>query len=612
MTAPTVALIASLAGAPASSASPARDVHSLGNPQQVRPTHLSLDLTLDFARKVISGVAVLDLDYPAGGAATELHLDTRDLKVKSVTDPGGGGLTFALDPATPFLGQRLRITLPQPRPAKVRIEYETSPAATAVQWLAPAQTTSGKMPFLFTQSQAIHARSWIPCMDSPGVRLTYEAVVHVPAGMTAVMSAEQEKGEPEKGLFRFRMSQPIPSYLIALAAGEIAFQALSPRTGVYAEPAVLARAAAEFADTEKMMQVTERLYGPYRWGRYDIIVLPPSFPFGGMENPRLTFATPTVIAGDKSLVALVAHELAHSWSGNLVTNATWSDFWLNEGFTSYIENRIVEELYGLEVAEMEALLAQRGLREFMADPTTKADDTRLYVALAGRDPDEGMNSIAYDKGANLLRVLENKLGRGRFDAFLRGYFDANAFRSITTADFVKQARRDLFKGDARLWKELGVDDWIYKNGLPANMVVPPSARYEKTGAAAAAFVKGGALEGVGQGWVTLEWLGFLNALPRSLTREQMAALDTRFDFSRSGNSEILFAWLLHVVRNSYEPAYPALKDFLTRMGRRKFLRPLYLAMNENPSTREMARTIYAQARPTYHPIAAASIDEILK
>jgi len=442
--------------------------------------------------------------------------------------------------------------------------------------------------------------------------VTYDAVVHVPAGMRAVMSAAHGQDEPARGIYRFRMEHPIPSYLIALAAGEIAFKPLSDRTGVYAEPAVLERAAAEFADTEKMVQVTEKLYGPYRWGRYDLIVLPPSFPYGGMENPRLTFATPTVIAGDKSLVALVAHELAHSWSGNLVTNATWSDFWLNEGFTSYIENRIVEELYGQEVAEMEALLAQRGLREFAADPTTKKDDLKLYIALAGRDPDDGMTSVAYDKGANLLRMLENKLGRARFDAFLRGYFDANAFHSITTADFVKQAQRDLFKHDVRLWKELGVDDWLYKGVLPDTMVVPPSARYARTGAAAAAFVKTGALEGVGQGWVTLEWLGFLNALPKSLTREQMAALDARFGFSKSGNSEILFAWLMHVVRSSYEPAYPSVEDFLTHMGRRKFLRPLYLAMNENPGTKAMARAIYAKARPTYHPIAAATIDDILK
>jgi aminopeptidase N len=449
-------------------------------------------------------------------------------------------------------------------------------------------------------------------MDSPGVRVTYDAVVRVPAGMRAVMSAAHVEEQQDKGVYRFKMSQPIPPYLIALAAGEIAFRPISGRTGVYAEPAVVEKAAWEFADTEKMVQVAERLYGPYRWERYDIIVLPPSFPFGGMENPRLTFATPTVIAGDRSLMALVAHELAHSWSGNLVTNATWNDFWLNEGFTSYIENRIVEEIYGREVAEMELLLAQREVKEEIADPKMKPEDTRLHLDLTGRDPDAGMTGIAYQKGANLLHMLEKRFGRAKFDAFLRRYFDANAFKSMTTARFVEIARRDLFGGDEALWKQVGVDDWLDKPGLPATMVVPSSPRYEKAVAAAKAFAATGALDGVGQGWVTTEWLGFVNALPREMTRAQMDALDARFKFSQAGNSEILFAWLMHAVRNSYEPAYPSVERFLTQMGRRKFLRPLYRAMEENPRTKEMGRRIYAQARPTYHPIAASSIDELLK
>jgi aminopeptidase N len=589
------------------------DVHSFGNPQDVVPKHLSLDLTLRFPERTIAGVAELDLSYAGGRPAAHLDLDTRDLKIKAVTDAAtGAALPFVLQPAVPALGQRLRITLPPSAPQRVRVEYETSPGATALQWLEPRQTTSGKMPFLFTQSQAIHARTWIPTMDSPAVRTTYDAVVRVPAGMNVVMSGAHQKHEPEKGLFRFRMDQPIPAYLIALAAGEIAFKALSPRTGVYAEPAVLDKAAYEFADTEKMVQVAERLYGPYRWERYDLIVLPPSFPFGGMENPRVTFATPTVIAGDRSLTALVAHELAHSWSGNLVTNATWADFWLNEGFTSYIENRIVEEIYGRDVAEMEALLAQRELRQAVADPTTRAEDTRLHLDLEGRDPDEGMSSIAYDKGANLLRMLEKRFGRERFDAFLRAYFDRHVFQSMTTERFLAVLKQDLFHGDERLWKETGVEQWVYAPGIPETMVVPASTRFERARAAAEAFARTGALSGLGQGWVTTEWLGFLNGLPDTLTHAQLDALEREFKFSLSGNSEILFAWLMHAVRNTYEPAFPSLEGFLTRQGRRKFLRPLYRALEENVKTRELGRRIYAKARPGYHPIAVASVDELHK
>jgi aminopeptidase N len=588
------------------------DVHSLGNPGQVRPRHVSLDLTLDFDRKVVSGAATLDLEYPGGTDARRLDLDTRGLTIQTVT-AGGRTLAHVLEPEVPHLGQRLRITLPSPPPGKVTVRYATAPDASALQWLEPRQTTSGKMPFLFTQSQAIHARSWMPIVDSPGVRVTYDAVVRAPKGMRVVMSAEHGDHDPAAGVFRFRMPHAIPPYLIALAAGELEFRALSPRTGVYAEPAVIDEAAAEFVDVEKMVQVAERLYGPYAWGRWDTIVLPPSFPFGGMENPRITFATPTILAGDRSLVALLAHELAHSWSGNLATNATWSDFWLNEGVTTYIENRIVEELYGREVAEMQQLLSQRELAEAVADPKTKPEDTRLHVDLTGRDPDDGMTAIPYDKGANFLRVLEKRFGRARFDAFLRRWFDTHRFRSVTTAEFVDALRKDLFAGDAAAWAEAGVEKWVYQPGVPGNMVIPASTRFDRTRAAAEAFAKTGSLDLVKKGeWVTTEWLDFLNNLPKALTAEQMAALDARFGFSRSGNSEVLFAWLLHAVRNSWEPAYPALEKFLTGMGRRKFLRPLYQAMEDNPKTRELARKIYARARPTYHPISAASVDAILK
>jgi leukotriene-A4 hydrolase len=591
----------------------AADVHSLGSPEVARPTHVSLDLSLDFQRKVVAGSAALDLAYPGGrDKARHLDLDTRGLTIESVT-AGGRSLAFMLEPAVPNLGQRLRITLPAAPPPKVVVRYRTSPEATALQWLGPQQTTSGRMPFLFTQSQAIHARSWIPIVDSPGVRVTYDAVVHAPRGMQVVMSAEHGKHDAAAGVFRFRMPHAIPPYLIALAAGELQFRALSDRTGVYAEPAVVERAAAEFADVEKMVQVAEKLYGPYAWGRWDTIVLPPSFPFGGMENPRITFATPTILAGDKSLVGLLAHELAHSWSGNLVTNATWSDFWLNEGTTTYIENRIVEELYGKEVAEMQVLLGQRDLHELIADPKTPPADTRLHIDLAGRDPDDGMTSVPYDKGANFLRLLESHFGRARFDAFLRGWFDSHRFQSVTTATFVEALKKDLFKGDEAAWSSLKVDDWVYQPGIPSNMIVPVSARFARTRAAAEAFARDGSVELVRKDeWVTTEWLDFLNNLPKTMTAEQLEALDRRFAFSRSGNSEILFAWLLHAVRNTYEAAFPALEDFLTRQGRRKFVRPLYQAMEDNARTRDLARRIYARARPAYHPITTTSIDAILK
>lgn len=603
-----VLLLAAAAATPT-----ARDIHSFGNPDEVRPTHLALDLTLDFDSKTMAGTASLTLAYPGAGTAKELRLDTRDLTIKSVTGDDGKPLAFSVGALVPHLGQPMVIQLPTPGPKNVRITYATSPQASALQWLEPRQTTSGKLPYLLTQSQAIHARSWIPCMDSPGVRVTYEAVVHVPKGITAVMSAEHLKHDPAQGVFRFRMPQPIPPYLIALAAGEIAFRPLSERTGVYAEPAVVEKAAAEFRDVEKMVQATEALYGPYAWGRWDTIVLPPSFPFGGMENPRLTFATPTIIAGDRSLVNVMVHELAHSWSGNLVTNATWSDFWLNEGFTTYIENRVTEALYGKEIAGMLQLLGQRDLRREVEDvEKAHAGDSKLYVDLEGRDPDDGMSEIAYEKGANLLRVLEKHFGRPALDGFLRSYFEANKFQSMTTARFLERLKRELFKGDETLWKSLRVDEWVYQTGIPDNIVVPSSTRADATRAAAVEFTKTGALTGVRKDWVTVEWLEFLNSLEKPMPAERLRALDEAFSLSKSGNSEILFAWLMHVVPSSWEPGYPALEGFLTRQGRRKFLKPLYEAMMANPATQDLARRIYAKARPGYHPISTATVDKIVK
>lgn len=590
------------------------DPHSFGNTDVLQPTHAALDLTLDFDQRVMRGSAELTLRYEDRSRAEVLDLDTEGLHVSAVTDPASGrALPFALGPIAPVLGQRLRINLGQPLPERVRIVYTTSPTASALQWLEPRQTTSGRLPFLFTQNEAIHGRSWIPCMDSPGVRMTYEAVIHAPAGMTVVMSAAHVSAEAAQGVFRFRMPQTIPSYLIALAAGEISYKPISARTGVYAEPAVLERAAAEFADAEKMVVAAEALYGPYAWERWDTIVLPPSFPYGGMENPRLTFATPTILAGDKSLVSLAAHELAHSWSGNLVTNATWADFWLNEGVTTYFENRIVESLYGREVAEMEQLLDQQDWRrKLLPLLETQPSDTALYIPSQGRDPDD-IPSLVYPKGANFLRTLERRFGRPRFDAFLRGYFGGHAFQSMTTTTFLELLKKDLFQGDDAAWRDARVEEWIYGRGCPDNVVVPVCPRLDVTHRAAADFAKDRSLGAVHKdAWVTSEWLDFLRTLPSPLSAAQLQALDAQAGFSKSGNSEVLFAWLTHVAHSAWEPGYPALESFLTRQGRRKYVAPLYAALQENPKTRELARTIYAKARPSYHPITAATVDGILK
>jgi leukotriene A-4 hydrolase/aminopeptidase len=593
-----------------------KDVHSYSNPQEIRVRHLNLDLVVDFPAKVLRGTAILDFErLVQGSSSARLILDTRALDISKVEASGDGKTfletQFEVGPSDAVLGAPLTIQLPAGA-NRVRISYATSPNASAVQWLEPQQTSGKRYPFMFTQSEAIHARSWIPIQDTPYVRVDYTARVRTPRELLAVMSAENDARTPRDGDYSFRMSQPIPAYLIALAVGDLRFRPLGRRTGVYAEPSVVALAAREFSDTEKMVSATERLYGPYRWGRYDLLVLPPSFPYGGMENPRLTFATPTVLAGDKSLVALVAHELAHSWSGNLVTNATWSDFWLNEGFTNYIERRIIEAVYGRAREEMDAALGRRSLEEELA--TLEDRDEILHVDLNGRDPDEGFTGVPYEKGALFLRHLEETFGRARFDPFIRGYFDHFAFRSITTADFVSYLKANLLDKYPELAARVPVEEWIYKPGIPQSAPRPQAVAFARIETEARRWTEGTIpLANIRTAsWSTQEWLHFLKSLPETGVRERMAQLDRAFHLTRTGNSEIEFQWLMMAIRNNYEAAYPRLEDFLTSMGRRKFLKPLYEELIKTPQGMARANAIYRRARPTYHPIAVSTIDAILK
>jgi aminopeptidase N len=594
-----------------------RDIHSFARPNEARVTHVELDLHADFGAKMLTGTATLDVETAPG--ARELVLDTRDLAIREVTDGAGRTLQWSMGQTDSILGRALTIQLPQGT-RKVAIVYGTSPNAAALQWLTPEQTAGKRQPYLFSQGQAILTRTWIPTQDSPGIRQTYAARITVPPELKAVMSAEMltPNGEPAEGgrrAFRFRLATPVPPYLIALAVGDIAFRPLGPRTGVYTEPSMLERSANELAELEKFVDAAEALYGPYRWGRYDVLVLPPSFPFGGMENPRLTFATPTILAGDRSLVSLIAHELAHSWSGNLVTNATWSDFWLNEGFTTYFENRVMEALYGPERA---AMLANLGWQELQGEVTNLGGathpDTRLHIDLAGRDPDAGMTQIAYEKGATFLRTLEEAVGRQRWDAYLRSYFDRHAFKPMTTAAFMQDLRANLIRGDAALESRLRLDEWVYNTGIPQNAVVRQSGAFGRVEEQARRFTGGTAAAQLAtSGWTTQEWQHFLGALPQTLTAAQLGDLDRAFNLSRQGNSEILFAWLMMAVRNRYEPALPALEQFLTSQGRRKFVRPLFAALMEQGAWGQgHARRIYAKARPGYHPVTSGSVDAIVK
>ncbi len=580
----------------------ANDVHSYSKPNEAVVTHLNWSADINFDTKIIHGMANWTLEKAA--AASSVIFDTRGLTINAVKDEAGNDLEFSLGENNEILGQPLTVSIPE-NVTSLTIDYLTSPDAGALLWV------EGDSPFLFTQSQAILGRTWIPCQDSPGIRFTYDARVKVPQGLMALMSAENPQAVVPQGAYTFKMEQPIPSYLMALAVGNVEFRPIGERCGVYAVPSLIDASEYEFAETEQMLIEAEKLYGKYAWGRYDLLILPPAFPFGGMENPRLTFATPTIIAGDRSLTALVAHEMAHSWSGNLVTNSTWDDFWLNEGFTVYFEQRIMEAVYGREISEMLALLSYQGLVEEEKEiHEHHAADTHLKLDLDGRDPDDGMSAIAYDKGYFFLRLCEETVGRERWDAFLQTYFQSNAFKVMDTERFVDYISTNLLS-EAEI-KTIDLNSWIYGPGIPANCPVVKSERIEAVDKAIADWANGtiNSSELDWNNWVYQERYRFLTNLPANVGAERLAELDGLYKITETGNNEVLFAWLEQSVLNKYDKAYPRLESFLVNVGRRKFLTPLYTAMI-NTGQADLAKSIYAKARPNYHSVATGTMDELL-
>lgn len=585
----------------------ARDVLTYARPEIARVTHVDLDLVADFASRTMRGTATLDI--LARPDAREIVLDDKGLVIARITDGAGKPLKWAVGAEDPYKGAPLTVAIGKAR--RIVITYSSRPDARALGWLPPELTAGKRKPYLFSQGQAINNRSWIPTQDSPGIRQSWSASITVPADLVAVMSGERLTPEGEaagEGLrrYRFRMDRNVPPYLIALAVGDIGFRAVDGRTGVFTEPTDLDRTASELSDTGKMVTTAEALYGTYRWGRFDVLVLPPSFPFGGMENPTLTFATPTIITGDKSNVDVIAHELAHSWSGNLVTNATWSDSWLNEGFTTYFENRIDEALYGKERAATLADLSwddlQRDLKE------AKPEQTRLHG-----DPEGTFGQLDYTKGSTFLRTIEYTVGRARWDAYLRSYFDRHAFQPQTSANFLKDLRANLIRGDRALEEKLQLDAWVYQPGLPANAVHVKSATLARIDQMLERVNGGAPFASIDASrWSTQEWLRFLNGLPRQQSAARLAELDQAFRLSTSTNAYIRSAWLVLAIGNRYQPAIASAEQFLPSVGRNLLITPVYRALKaQGDWGMPVARRIFDRARAGYHPVTAGAITQLL-
>lgn len=584
-----------------------QDTLTYANYTEVSVSHVALALAIDFKQNHLSGEVILDLAWHKAGK--ELILDTRDLTINSVTALNTAGkwqsVPFTLANADTVKGAALTIKLADEDTQKVKISYHTSNNPSGIQWLTPEQTQGKQLPFMFSQSQAIHARSWIPLQDTPAVRQTYSAIITADKAITVVMGAERKVLSSTQT--QFTMPQAIPAYLIAIAAGDLKFSPLDNISGIWAEPVMLDKASKEFSDTPEMIKTASKRYGDYRWGRYDLLILPPSFPFGGMENPRLSFITPTVIAEDKSLVSLIAHELAHSWSGNLVTNATWRDLWLNEGFTTYVENRIMEDLYGRNRALMEQTI---GYSELLAElEALPPEDSVLHITLGERDPDDAFSGVPYVKGQLFLIFLEQKYGRQRFDAFVKDYFSHFAFQSITTEQFREYLSLNLLNKHPNIVSEAEVDTWIEGQGLPSFLVPPNSHAFDDVDLQRQTWLEGkvSAKALKTKTWTVHQWLRFISEMPRiNLHQAKLAELDNAFHFTGTSNSEIAFAWYSLALDNRYYTVLPALKQYVNEIGRRRLILPLYqtLASTEHY---DWAKHVYLNARSGYHPQTQASL-----
>ncbi len=590
------------------------DQHTYSNYLLICTNHLHLDLSVNFEENIITGVARHKMSK---SSVSKAIFDIKNLNIEKITLGKEIEIetTFTIGENDKIKGAPLIVNI-KSGTEYINIYYQTNKDNEALDWLKPELTAGKKYPYLYTQGQAILTRSWIPVQDTPMNRITYSADIQVPKNLLALMSAENPKEKNPNGKYHFEMKQAIPAYLIALVVGDIKYTPLGKFSGVYSEPELSKQCKYEFVDIPKMIKTAENLYGNYQWDQFDIVILPYSFPFGGMENPRLTFANPTLIAGDRSSISVIAHELAHSWSGNLVTNATWNDFWLNEGFTVYFENRIMEAMYGKEIADINAVIEFQDLLTSIEDieKSEHPEDSRLKLELDNRDPDDGMTDIAYVKGAFFLRTLESIVGRNKFDEFLQSYFNSYAFKTITTESFIQYLNKNLLEPNKITFN---TNEWIYGKGLPENCIKINSKRLNKMENWAQEINSGGKVfknkKIKRSDFVTQEWLVFIRKLSSELNIKTLNQIDAQLKFSSKANDAIKSQWFILNVNAGNKKIRPYLEKYLIKIGRRWYIESIYKSLMESRliDDQKFAKETFNKAKKGYHYISKNTIEKIV-
>ncbi|XP_026762951.2 leukotriene A-4 hydrolase isoform X3 [Galleria mellonella] len=592
------------------------DPSSFSQPDLAVMKHVSLVLNVDFEKKVLDGTAVINFEILQD--IGELILDVRNLTIEKIELEDGTPLKYKVDDEVPNFGSKLTITLSKPATTgdklKIRIKYITAPTASALQWLEPSQTSGKKYPYLFSQCQPIHARSILPCQDTPAVKFTYDAEVTAPEEFTVLMSAL--RGEAKNNKTSFRQPVPIPAYLLALAVGVLEYRTLGPRSLVWSEKEEIERSAWEFAETEKYLQAAEKLCGKYEWSQYDLLVLPPSFPYGGMENPCLTFVTPTLLAGDRSQADVIVHEIMHSWTGNLVTNRNFEHFWLNEGFTVFLERKVAASLIAdTEEArrsrDFHSLLGLQELNETVKEELGVTNQlTKLVVDLKAVHPDDAFSTVPYEKGSLFLRYLEDLVGGPEvFDDFLRSYLNNFQKKSLDTDQF-KAYLLNYFK-DNEILKTVDWNAWLYTSGMPP--VIP---NYDRSMTKAVTTL----LSTINNDSVTLNYndvksftphqiINLLQALidQSPLSIERLRSLGEEYKIDSSKNTEIVYRWLRLCIRSRDLTKLNDAFDFVNRQGRMKYVRPIYRDLYAWEDVRERAIENFLKNEPYMMHVSAYTL-----